>query len=139
MLATTYFTSLCFHVPLSESLEEAFSYRTTEAGHLCKNICLKKKKSPSSIAWANFFFCDCCCAVLLETNDRENSSHVDKLGVFNLEGDGSIVGSVCGHDACSFSHLVTANFHLTHLSQAGWKKRGKGLEGFSDTSPHLQT
>ena len=61
MLATTYFTGLRFHVPLSESLEEAFSYRTTKAGHLCKDLCLKrkkgKKKSPSSIiTWANCSF-----------------------------------------------------------------------------------
>lgn len=41
---------------------------------------------------------------------------------FNLEGDGSIVGGVCSDDACSFSHLVTGNFQLTHLSQAAWHK-----------------
>lgn len=50
--------------------------------------------------------------------EEKNSSHVDERGVLNLEGDGSVVGDVSGDDACGFSHLVTADVQLTHLSQA---------------------
>lgn len=54
---------------------------------------------------------------------------MDERGGFNLEGDGSIVGDVCGDDALSVSHLVTGDAQLTHLPQTGQQRREKGLEG----------
>lgn len=44
------------------------------------------------------------------------------MQVFNLEGDGSIVGGVGSNNACCVGHLITGNVNLTHLSQAGWQR-----------------
>lgn len=140
MWATAYFTGLCFHVPLSESLEEAISYRTTKAGHLCKDLCLKN--FGQTFFFSSFFFdrrllfwIQGSCCTILKQNERENCSYVDDRGVFILERDGSIVGDVCGDDACSFSHLVTGDVQLTHLSQALQLQRAEVSCRCSSPSP----
>lgn len=55
---------------------------------------------------------------------------MDESRVLNLEGHRSVVGDICGDDACSFGHLVTGDVQLTDLSQAGKMKRKKRLGGF---------
>jgi len=49
-------------------------------------------------------------------------------GVFILEGNGSVVGHVCGDDARGLGHLAAANVQLTHLTQAA-EEGEEGEEG----------
>lgn len=122
MWATTYFTSLCLHVPLWKP----FYILNHQSWSLVQEFMPKTNTPSNIISWTKPIFRRSVCVLsgfrgVVATFDyRKKYSEV-----FDLEGNGSIVGIVGSNNASSVSHLVAGGVQLTHLSQAGWQKEKK--------------